>query len=410
MRFSLGKGSPRGRRPLWLLLAGAVLVFLPTFLLLRHREPRSGASSPSDPAALTVQTARDRGLPCYGKELSAGITLYAAGDLAGARRWFESALSDPTQKEAVPENLYYLGRTLFDSGERAAGEARLIELIEKHAASPYAGDAYGFQAERARKEGDRRKLLEISQKIAAQHKNSQAAVKALQDLARMAAERKDALEELRACSSLLGCPLDPAERERVRARAEALSRQVVFGTGAAPGVTSHEVQRGDTLDKLSRRYKTSVGFLRMTNNKQNNVVYIGEKLRVLTGEFGLLVTKRLHRVTLFFNGLYLREYPVGLGMDGKTPVGAFTIETKLTNPVWYWNGKRIPYGDPRNLLGTRWLGFSNRPGASGFGIHGTSDPTSIGKNQSAGCVRMTNADVESLFELVPKGAKVEIIE
>ena len=44
-------------------------------------------------------------------------------------------------------------------------------------------------------------------------------------------------------------------------------------------------------------------------------------------------------------------------------------------------GRAIPFGDPENILGTRWMGFENSPGARGYGIHGTARPETIGRDE-----------------------------
>jgi lipoprotein-anchoring transpeptidase ErfK/SrfK len=105
----------------------------------------------------------------------------------------------------------------------------------------------------------------------------------------------------------------------------------------------------------------------------------------------------------------LAAYRVGLGKDGRTPRGSFTIEVKQENPVWWKDGQAIPFGDPENVLGTRWMGFEDRPGTSGYGIHGTTEPETIGLNRSMGCVRMRNEEVQELFDFVPRGTSVEIL-
>nr|WP_265415908.1 L,D-transpeptidase [Paenibacillus albus] len=93
--------------------------------------------------------------------------------------------------------------------------------------------------------------------------------------------------------------------------------------------------------------------------------------------------------------------------QGLTPIGSFEIVTKIKNP-WYL-AKDIPGGDPKNPLGSRWLGLSvpNTAGTK-YGIHGTNAPSSIGTNASAGCIRMNNNDVEWLFDTIPTGTKVKI--
>ena len=45
-----------------------------------------------------------------------------------------------------------------------------------------------------------------------------------------------------------------------------------------------------------------------------------------------------------------------------------------------------------------------------YGIHGTIDPTSLGKQVTAGCVRMKNEEVEELYKIVPTGTQVTITD
>ncbi|MFQ5787157.1 MAG: L,D-transpeptidase, partial [Thermodesulfobacteriota bacterium] len=68
------------------------------------------------------------------------------------------------------------------------------------------------------------------------------------------------------------------------------------------------------------------------------------------------------------------------------------------------------FGDPKNVLGTRWIGFEDKEGLYGYGIHGTTEPDSIGKEMSNGCIRLTNEDVEELFNYVKAKTKVVIQE
>jgi ketosteroid isomerase-like protein len=107
-----------------------------------------------------------------------------------------------------------------------------------------------------------------------------------------------------------------------------------------------------------------------------------------------------------------REYyedPVGLGKDNGTPTGTFVIRVRQKDPTWWRTGEpAIPPKDPRNILGTRWLGFQETQDLAGFGIHGTEDPGTIGKESSAGCVRLRNQDIEVLYDFVSYGTEVVI--
>ncbi|MFD1178423.1 L,D-transpeptidase [Paenibacillus puldeungensis] len=94
---------------------------------------------------------------------------------------------------------------------------------------------------------------------------------------------------------------------------------------------------------------------------------------------------------LLDNNIVVRGFPVGIGtMLTLTPQGEYSIINKVPNP-----------GGP---FGAFWMGLS-RPH---YGIHGTNNPSSIGKQVSHGCIRMYNQDVIALSRLVPIGTRVTI--
>jgi lipoprotein-anchoring transpeptidase ErfK/SrfK len=136
------------------------------------------------------------------------------------------------------------------------------------------------------------------------------------------------------------------------------------------------------------------------------VIKAGRRLRIWTGKFSVVVDKSLNTLTLKSDDEVLKVYRVATGKDNHTPVGTYKIVNKLVNPVWYKDGKAIPPESPENILGSRWLGFD----LEGYGIHGTTDPESIGKYVTEGCIRMLNKDVEELYSILPIGTQVTIIE
>ena len=103
---------------------------------------------------------------------------------------------------------------------------------------------------------------------------------------------------------------------------------------------------------------------------------------------------------------------MGIGKEDLTPAGEFSIGSKVKNPDWYKGGStRIPYGDPRNILGTRWMTIVGADKAQrGYGIHGTTLPASVPGQTSAGCIRMLNENAEELYEWVPPATHVLIVD
>lgn len=110
------------------------------------------------------------------------------------------------------------------------------------------------------------------------------------------------------------------------------------------------------------------------------------------------------------HGAIVRSFPVGLGRDGATPLGRFRIADKIRDPDWYDRGRMVPAGSPENPLGASWMGLATGGAANGIGIHPAPDNASVEQPVSRGCIRMTPADAEALFRLVPQGTPVWIHE
>lgn len=174
---------------------------------------------------------------------------------------------------------------------------------------------------------------------------------------------------------------------------------------AMPEKEEYTVQSGDSLDKIAKKFGTTIELIRAGNNIRGHLIRAGDRLRVLTGEFRVSVSKSENDLVVYLNNRFFKRYRVGTGQYNKTPVGDFLINDRISQPTWWRpDGKAVPYGDPENLLGTHWLSIDIK----GYGLHGTWEPDTIGKQASAGCVRMLNEDIEQLFTLLPIGTPVSI--
>ena len=168
----------------------------------------------------------------------------------------------------------------------------------------------------------------------------------------------------------------------------------------------HQVKSGDTLGRIAKSNQTTVEFIRRANGLKGDVIRTEQKLKVPKGTFSIVVDKSQNQLLLTEDNQSVKLYNVSTGKDNSTPVGTFKITNRIPNPVWYTQGAVVPPESPENVLGTRWLGIDKK----GYGIHGTVEPQAIGKQVTAGCVRMTNADVEELFDIVPVGTEVTIVD
>ncbi len=208
-----------------------------------------------------------------------------------------------------------------------------------------------------------------------------------------------------------------AERDRAYELSRALHRVLLYGHSAPEDVVlRHRVKSGELVWNLSkgawRRAGITVapGFVLHVNGISDaRRVRAGKTLRVPREELTLLVRKSSFELTVLLGGAPVERFRIGIGASGSsTPAGRVTVQTKLKNPDWYFDGRRIPFDDPENLIGTRWMGFEGDAQAEGIGIHGTSDESTIGKALSAGCIRMHRADVERMFEWVALGTRVDV--
>ena len=115
----------------------------------------------------------------------------------------------------------------------------------------------------------------------------------------------------------------------------------------------------------------------------------------------ILVNKWDNTLRFYQTGQPTRRFSVATGLYRCTPEGTFRIVEKS-----------FISRDGQSPFGTRWMGLNTlgKRGLYHVGIHGTNEPQSIGKYASKACVRMNNRDVNWLYERVPCGTTVRIVD
>ncbi|MFQ5590954.1 MAG: L,D-transpeptidase family protein [Phycisphaerae bacterium] len=202
--------------------------------------------------------------------------------------------------------------------------------------------------------------------------------------------------------------------ELARIGAETLFSPRLFSDD--PYVMRYVIKTGDTLAKIAAPNMIPADLLADVNGlRDKNMIRAGQTLKIIKGPFRAVITRDSFSLDLYLGDTFVKRYRVGLGIEGSTPAGEWRVSTKLKNPTYYppRGGKIIAADDPNNPLGERWIGLEGVSGEAvgqlRYGIHGTIEPDSIGRNASLGCVRMYNEDVESLYTyLVEKHSTVTV--
>jgi len=192
-----------------------------------------------------------------------------------------------------------------------------------------------------------------------------------------------------------------------------------------PFQSAYNIQPGDRPVRFAYKFDTTWEFIARVNGiKDARRLRQGQTLKIIKGPFHAVVSKTTFMVDLYLGSpgdkgsLYVRSFPCGLGRQGSTPTGTWMLQPqgKLKNPKW-WGTADEPAreaGDPLNPIGKFWMGLNGTEGDAvgkeGFGIHGTIDPDSMGKEMSHGCIRLVNDNVEQLYEVLIDGKSTVIVK
>lgn len=222
-------------------------------------------------------------------------------------------------------------------------------------------------------------------------------------------------------NSLINATLSPGDADEARYMLEAINERLVFSqeiVSADPYSIPYTVQPGDSLARIVKNLGLQVDwrFIQRINGlRRPDLIQVGQSLKIITGPFHAEISRDSHRLDLYLgegkNRVYIRDYLVGLGEHDCTPGGLFRVRrhSKLINPPWTDPRSRVHFtaSDPMNPIGEYWLGLEgiedHNQQESGFGLHGTIDPGSIGRNESMGCVRMNNGEIDVIYEVLTEG-------
>lgn len=163
----------------------------------------------------------------------------------------------------------------------------------------------------------------------------------------------------------------------------------------APLVFMLDAEKGEWLRVfLPARPNGSTGWVRRSDVNVRGVTY---RIDVLRGA---------HEVRLYQHDRLVKRFPAGIGTERTpTPGGTFYVKELLEPPDP--GGDYGPYAYGLSGFSNVLTSFNGGDGV--IGIHGTNDPSSVGRDVSHGCIRLRNADITYLARLLPLGTPVRIL-
>jgi hypothetical protein len=220
--------------------------------------------------------------------------------------------------------------------------------------------------------------------------------------------------------------LSATERMQAYTGINNLASTLFFSPNIVPGdiaSQSYVVKKGDSFARITNREKLAIDwrFIQRINQiASEKALRADMRLKLAHGPFDGEVIKADYRFNIYAGTgserVMVASFPCGVGTNDSTPVGTFKVRTgsKLIDPEWSnpRTGEKFKSNDPKNPIGERWIGLQGTTPETakftGYGIHGTVEPQSIGKQMSMGCVRLGDAEVQVVYELIGESSTIVI--
>jgi hypothetical protein len=195
-----------------------------------------------------------------------------------------------------------------------------------------------------------------------------------------------------------------AERDRVVKAIVETNVRVLTSPLVPPAVARpYVVKAGDTPVDIVTRENLPYGhnailFWSHGGNLDPGRLRAGEKLMLPVDTLSLRVDLARRRLLVLLGDVFVKEWAVGVGKpESPTFPGTYVVGAKHLNPDWWSPTGLIRFGDPRNELGDAWIPIASAEKPTGYGIHGTNKPETVGSECSNGCVRLANANAKELY-------------
>lgn len=302
------------------------------------------------------------------------------------------------------ETSFYIGRSYEKEGKLEEAKLHYESLMNDFPESVFVDEALFGLGRIYERESNLEDAIASFQKVAKNSPESQKIAESILGIAAVYEKRELWEKGLNLYQKvLMDCP-DGVLAEKAEEGIGRINTRLIFSFYPADDSFIYKVEKGDSLASISKKFNTTIELIKEANRLASTMIKPGQRFKITKSNFSILVRKGKNKLYLKNNEKLVRVYKVATGKDNSTPEGRFTIINRLESPTWYTAGAIFPPESPENILGSRWLGLSEK----GYGIHGTDSPDDIGKYVTNGCIRLLEQDIQELYKLVPAGTNVEI--
>lgn len=188
----------------------------------------------------------------------------------------------------------------------------------------------------------------------------------------------------------------------------------LFSRAPMPGKLEYTAVRGDSLQLIAQRFRTTLAYIKRVNHLLGSVVHPNDRLIVYPLDLSVQVDLPNKRLTVLKEGRYFKDYDIS---GHHLPYPSLPEQTSIGDkPAWI-NDKKIQPTDDRYASARKWLQTTGKPGRPGIVFCtppraelANPAPTTAPAGDPTPGIYLHESDIEELSTLVRAGASVQFLK
>ncbi len=188
----------------------------------------------------------------------------------------------------------------------------------------------------------------------------------------------------------------------------------LFSRAPMPGKLEYTAARGDSLQLIAQRFRTTLSYIKRVNNLLGTVVHPNDHLIVYPLDLTLRVDLPNQRLTLLKEGRYFKDYTI---TGHHLPYPSLPEQTAIGDKPAWLDSKKVQPTDDRYAAARKWLQTISKPSKPGIIFCTAPEPPPAGAASAAASpsssstgIYLSEADIEELSTLVRVGAPVQFLK